>query len=212
MKIIALLFFIAFDVYPCGLVSPSSRDWSEEELIKGCIRRDRVAQKHLYDTHSSKMYGIAYRYVKNAMEAEDVLIVAFTKVLDRIEQFKGEGSFEGWIRRVVVNEALTYLRKNRSMYLERDLEVADREPDYNSISDHLEVEDLLNMIQELPNGYQMVFNLYAIDGYSHKEIAEQLGISENTSKSQLSRARTYLQKLLIDRERTSKIQFNETTS
>jgi RNA polymerase sigma factor (sigma-70 family) len=178
---------------------------NEDELIEGCIKRDRNAQKHLYDTFSSKMYGICCRYVKNSMEAEDVLITAFTKILDRIGQFKKEGSFEGWIRRIVVNEALTYLRRNRSMYLETDLEVANREPDYNSLSDHLEAEELLQMITELPSGYRVVFNLYAIDGYSHKEIAEQLGISENTSKSQLSRARVYLQKLLQERDWSSTI-------
>lgn len=140
------------------------------------------------------------------MEAEDVLVTAFTKILDRIDQYKGEGSFEGWIRRVVVNEALTYLRRNRSMYIETDLEAADREPDYQNLSDHLEAEDLINMIQELPAGYRIVFNLYAIDGYSHKEISAQLNISESTSKSQLSRARVYLQKLLIDRDIKSKQQ------
>ena len=172
----------------------------EDELIKGCLQRDRNAQKLLYDTYSSKMYGLCYRYVKDVMEAEDILVTAFMKVFDKIAQFKSEGSFEGWIRRIVVNEALTYLRRHRSMYLETELEQADREPDYNSLSDHLEAEDLLKMIQELPTGYRIVFNLYAIDGYSHKEIAEQLGISENTSKSQLSRARTYLQKILQDKD------------
>jgi RNA polymerase sigma factor (sigma-70 family) len=96
----------------------------------------------------------------------------------------------------VVNEALTYLRRNRSMYLETDLDQVDREPDYSKLSDHLEAEDLMNMIKELPTGYRIVFNMYAIDGYSHKEIADQLNISENTSKSQLSRARIYLQKML----------------
>jgi RNA polymerase sigma factor (sigma-70 family) len=185
---------------------------TEDELIKGCVRRDRNAQKRLYETYSSKMYALCYRYVKDSMEAEDVLVTAFTKILDRIDQYKGEGSFEGWIRRVVVNEALTYLRRNRSMYLETDIEAAHREPDYQSISDHLEAEDLLKMIQELPSGYRIVFNLYAIDGYSHKEIAEQLGISENTSKSQLSRARTYLQKLLVDRDWITKQQVNDTTT
>lgn len=138
------------------------------------------------------------------MEAEDVLVTAFTKILDRIDQFKGAGSFEGWIRRIVVNEALTYLRRNRSMYIETELEAADRQPDYQNLSDHLEAEDLINMIQELPSGYRIVFNLYAIDGYSHKEISAQLNISENTSKSQLSRARVYLQKLLLDRDIKSK--------
>jgi RNA polymerase sigma-70 factor (ECF subfamily) len=170
----------------------------EDELIKGCMRRERSAQRQLYDTFSSKMYSICYRYVKDSMEAEDILVTAFMKVFDKIEQFKSEGSFEGWIRRIVVNESLTYLRKNRSMYLETELEQADREPDYSKLSDHLEAEDLLNMIQELPSGYRIVFNMYAIDGYSHKEIADHLGISENTSKSQLSRARVYLQKMLVE--------------
>jgi RNA polymerase sigma factor (sigma-70 family) len=172
----------------------------EEELIKGCLRRERVAQQQLFDQYSSKMYSLCYRYVRHAMEAEDILVTAFTKIFDRIGQFKGEGSFEGWMKRVVVNEALTYLRKSRTMYLETDLEQADREPDYDRLSDHLEEEDLLKMIQELPAGYRLVFNMYAIDGYSHKEIADQLGISENTSKSQLSRARVYLQKLLLERD------------
>ncbi|HTE33970.1 MAG TPA: sigma-70 family RNA polymerase sigma factor [Chryseolinea sp.] len=172
----------------------------EDELIKGCLRRDASAQKLLYESYSSKMYGLCYRYVRNSMEAEDILVTAFMKVFDKIHQFKSEGSFEGWIRRIMVNEALTFLRRNRSMYLETELEQADREPNYDALSDHLEAEDLLKMIQELPTGYGIVFNLYAIDGYSHKEIAEQLGISESTSKSQLSRARTYLQKLLAERD------------
>jgi RNA polymerase sigma factor (sigma-70 family) len=170
----------------------------EDEIIKGCLRREPNAQQQLFDLYSSKMYGLCYRYVRHAMEAEDILVTAFTKIFERIGQFKGEGSFEGWMRRIMVNEALTYLRKSRSMYLETDLEQADREPDYDKLSDHLETEDLLKMIQELPAGYRLVFNMYAIDGYSHKEIAEQLGISENTSKSQLSRARVYLQKMLAE--------------
>jgi RNA polymerase sigma-70 factor (ECF subfamily) len=184
----------------------------EEELINGCKARIRSAQRSLYDQYSSKMYALCYRYVKDSMEAEDVLVTAFTRIFERIDQFKGEGSFEGWIRRVVVNEALTYLRRNRSMYLETDLEAAEREPHYQNISDHLEAEELMQMIQELPSGYRIVFNLYAIDGYSHKEIADQLGISENTSKSQLSRARTALQKMLLDRDWISKKQSNETTT
>jgi RNA polymerase sigma factor (sigma-70 family) len=172
----------------------------EDELITGCRKRDSNAQKALYDIYSSKMYGLCYRYLKDAMEAEDVLIVAFTRIFERIEQFKGEGSFEGWIRRIVVNEALTSLRKRRSMYLDAELEKADYELDYSKLEDHLEAEDLMQLINALPTGYRIVFNMYAIDGYSHKEIADSLGISENTSKSQLSRARTYLQKALKEQE------------
>ena len=170
----------------------------ENELISGCRRGDHHAQQRVFDRYSSRMYGICLRYVRSTMQAEDVLVMAFTKVFERINQFKGEGSFEGWIRRITVNEALTSLRKMRVMMVETDLEYADREPDFNALSDHLEAEDLLKMIEKLPPGYRVVFNMYAIDGYSHKEIADQLGISENTSKSQLSRARMYLQKLLLE--------------
>ncbi len=182
----------------------------ENELIQGCLRHDRSAQKLLYDTYASKMYGVCYRYIKDSMEAEDVLITSFTKVFDKIDQFKQEGSFEGWIRRIVVNEALTCLRKKRSMYLETELEQVDYNLNYKNLSDHLEAEDLLAMVNELPTGYRIVFNMYAIDGYSHKEIAEHLGISENTSKSQLSRARTHLQKVLKEQEwMTNKIISND---
>ena len=186
----------------------------EQDLIKGCLRRDRVSQQQLFDHFSSKMYAICYRYVKNPMEAEDILVTAFTKIFERINQYKGDGSFEGWVRRIMVNEALTFLRKSRNMYLETDLEQADLEPNYDQLGDHLEAEDLLKMIQELPAGYRLVFNMYAIDGYSHKEIADHLGISENTSKSQLSRARVYLQKMLLEYEgNTSKnIVNNESTT
>jgi len=174
----------------------------EDELIKGCLRREPHAQRLLYDTYSSKMYAICYRYVKDSMEAEDILVTSFTKVFEKIGQFKFEGSFEGWIRRIVVNEALTCLRKNRSMYLETELKQVDYDPNYKNLNDHLETEDLLRLVKELPAGYRIVFNMFAIDGYSHKEIAESLGISENTSKSQLSRARIYLQKQLKDQEWT----------
>jgi RNA polymerase sigma-70 factor (ECF subfamily) len=170
----------------------------EDDLVKGCKRGDHHAQQQLFDLYSGRMYGVCSRYVKNTMQAEDILVMAFTKVFEKISQFKGEGSFEGWVRRIMVNESLSYLRKTRSMVVETDLEKADREPDYDRLSDHLEAEDLLKMIEKLPPGYRIVFNMYAIDGYSHKEIAEELGISENTSKSQLSRARLYLQKLLAE--------------
>ncbi len=172
----------------------------EHDLIKSCRQGDRNAQRDLYDFYSAKMYAVCYRYVKNSMEAEDVMVTAFMKVFDHLGQFKGEGSFEGWIRRIMVNEALTHLRKSRNMYLEMDIVHAERQPHYDQHSTQLEAEDLINMIQELPAGYRAVFNMYAIDGYSHKEIAEHLGITESTSKSQLNRARAYLQRMLLDLE------------
>lgn len=176
----------------------------ETELIEGCRQNKHTAQKALYDQMSGKMFAVCCRYVKDRMEAEDVLVTSFTKVFEHIGQYNGQGSFEGWVRRIVVNESLTYLRRNKSMYLETNLEAADREPGPGNVGQDLEAEDLLALIAELPPGYRMVFNMNAIDGYSHKEIAEHLGISENTSKSQLSRARSFLQARLEDTERKSK--------
>jgi RNA polymerase sigma factor (sigma-70 family) len=172
----------------------------DTELIDGCRKQDRHAQRFLFEHYSGRMLALCCRYVKDRMDAEDVMVVAFTKVFDRIRQYKGEGSFEGWIRRIMVNESLTYLRKNKSMYLETDIEAAEREPNYEKLDSELEAEDLRKLIAELPTGYRIVFNLYSIDGFSHKEIAEQLGVNENTSKSQLSRARALLQKRLIEME------------
>ncbi|MFM8739808.1 MAG: RNA polymerase sigma factor [Cytophagales bacterium] len=172
----------------------------EQELIDGCKCQNRHAQRDLYRLYSGNMYALCCRYVKDKMEAEDVLVMSFTKIFERIEQFKADGSFEGWIRRIMVNESLGYLRKQKYMYLETDIDTADRELNYEHLDAHLAVDDLMKLIESLPTGYRVVFNLYAIDGYSHQEIAEQLGISENTSKSQLSRARALLQKKLSELE------------
>ena len=157
------------------------------------------------------MFSVCRRYVMQLQEAEDILVCGFTKVFQKLDQFKGQGSFEGWVRRIMVNEALTFIRRNKSMYLEVEIEKASREPDFHKLSDQLEVEDLEKMIDRLPMGYKTVFNLYAIEGFSHKEIAEKLGISENTSKSQLSRARVHLQRLLLDAEQSTneKLMSNE---
>ncbi len=174
----------------------------ETELIEGCHRNDRAAQKALYDLMAPKMLSVCCRYVKDRMEAEDILVTSFMKVFDRLNQFKSEGSFEGWIRKIVVNESLSYLRKNKNMYLTTDLETADHKAGLHSLDTDLEAADLLKLVSELPTGYRMVFNLYAIDGFSHKEIAEQVGITESTSKSQLSRARMHLQAKLQNMERS----------
>jgi RNA polymerase sigma-70 factor (ECF subfamily) len=174
---------------------------SEERLLEDCRKGDRKAQRDVYEKYSGLMFSVCRRYISEPEAAEDVLVCGFMKVFSKIDQFKSEGSFEGWVRRIMVNESLTYIRKNKSLYMQVEIENAEREPDYSQLSDHLEEEDLMKMINRLPAGYRTVFNLYAIEGFSHKEIAEQLGISENTSKSQLSRARAHLQKLLIEAER-----------
>lgn len=181
----------------------------ETEWIEGCKQGNSSAQKSIFDHFSGRMFSLCCRYISDRMVAEDVLITAFTKAFERIHQYKAEGSFEGWLRRIVVNESLTYIRRNKNMYLETELEAADREPDLGKMDTELEAEDLMQLIAALPAGYRMVFNLYAIDGYSHKEIADQLGISENTSKSQLSRARAVLQKSLLDMERATSQKMKE---
>ena len=174
---------------------------NDDEIIAGCLRGKREAQQDLYAKYSAKMLGICIRYLKDRDEAEDVMIASLMKVFEKLEQFKGEGSFEGWMRRLVVNECLTYLRRNKSIFMAVDVESADREPNYETLSDHLEENDLLSLVDSLPAGYRAVFNLYAIEGYSHKEIAETMNISVNTSKSQLSRARGLLQTKLLEAER-----------
>lgn len=172
----------------------------EEVLIRKCRESDRQAQHELYNKYVAKMHAICFRYVKDQSQAEDITITAFVKIFNKIDQYKGDGSFEGWMRRIMVNESLGFIRKNKSMYLEVDIETADREPDYNSLGNHLEADDLLKLVSQLPIGYRTVFNLYAIEGYTHQEIASRLDISVNTSKSQLSRARALLQKQLLATE------------
>jgi len=173
---------------------------TEEDLIVGCIKQKASAQRALFDKYSGRMLSLCRRYVKDVLEAEGVMITAFTKIFERIEQFTGEGNFEGWMKRIMVNESLQYLRKHKNMSLNMDIEEAHHLPNFDAMEDHLQTEDLMQMISELPVGYRTVFNLYAIEGYSHKEIAEQLNINENTSKSQLSRARVHLQKRLAEME------------
>ncbi len=172
----------------------------ENQLIKACIEKDGKAQRAIYEKYVPQMYPICLRYVKEVSEAEDVMITAFMKVFDKMHTYGGHGSLGGWIRRIMINESLGYLRRNKTMYLEVDMEVADREPNLQLVEDHLQTQDLLKMVSELPMGYRTVFNLYAIEGYSHKEVSKMLGISENTSKSQLSRARGLLQQRLLESE------------
>ena len=176
------------------------RSTTEEKLIAACRKGEGKAQRELYEKYAPLMFAVCRRYVSAADAAEDVLICGFTKVFKKIDQFKGEGSFEGWIRRIMVNEALTHIRKHKSMYLEVEIEYAEREPDLGLLAGQLEAEDLQKLIDQLPSGYRTVFNLYAIEGFSHKEIAERLEIGENTSKSQLSRARKHLQTVLVESE------------
>ncbi len=177
-----------------------NKSLTEEELLEGCRRGKSSAQRGLYDRLAPKMLGVCLRYIKDREEAEHVMIGGIVKVFEKLEQFKSEGSFEGWVRRIIVNDCLMYLRKNRNMSLETDIDSASDTLNLSIMEDTLDQADLLKLIGELPVGYRTVFNLYAIEGYNHAEIAKQLEISENTSKSQLSRARKWLQTKLAEIE------------
>lgn len=165
-----------------------------EEIIQGCRLRKATAQRELFNRYSSRLLGIIRRYVGSIGEAEDILINGFMKIFERIDQYSGEGSFEGWVTRIMVNESLTFIRKNKNMSIEVSLEKAEKHPDYSFAQERLQAEQLLSMIDDLPVGYRTVFNLYVMEGYSHNEISEMLQISEGASKSQLSRAKACLRK------------------
>lgn len=180
-----------------------SKSMSEEDLIEGCKRGKRKAQSQLYNQYCGAMLAIAMRYCENRSEAEDALQDAFVNIFKRIVDFEGrrEGSLTAWIKTIVINSALSLNRKNKKHnYTEDVTELRIADPDTPSIeddnSDEVKKQRILDAVQELPAGYRAVFNLYVMEGYSHKEIADILEISENTSKSQLSKARKYLKSYL----------------
>jgi RNA polymerase sigma factor (sigma-70 family) len=171
------------------------------ELIKRCKAGERKAQELLYKQFASKMLGVCFRYATDRMEAEDMLQNGFIKVFQKIADFRDEGSFEGWIRRIMVHSSIEYYRKHNKMIQLVDIEDVALEPSVNPLATaNLAAKDLMVLIQRLSPGYRIVFNLYAIEGYSHKEIAAITGISEGASKSQLSRARTVLKEQIIKME------------
>jgi RNA polymerase sigma factor (sigma-70 family) len=166
------------------------------EIIKGCLAGNRRDQELLYRRHAAKLYAVCLQYSGNNEEARDILQEGFIKIFENLENYKYEGSFEGWMRRITVNTALEKYRSRNSLYRVDDIDQVpeiDAEPENQDYAG-LEAADLLAMIRELPPKYRMVFNLYAIEGYTHKEIGEMISISEGTSKSNLSRARVILQK------------------
>ncbi len=172
---------------------------TEAELIQGLNRGEAKAHKTLYEKYAGLMLGICLRYLKNQMDAEEVMLTGFVKVFQHIGQFENKGSFEGWMKRIMVNEALGFLRKKEPLHLAIEKDVLQIATEANAEQD-LAIEDLLRLLHELPAGYRAVFNLYAIEGYSHKEIGDLLNITEGTSKSQLSKARAMLQRRLQDQE------------
>lgn len=173
-------------------------EFSDEELINGCIKGKRKAQEDLYAKYSSRMYPIALRYSKMQQEAEDILQEAFLKVFKNIKAFRQDSSLAYWIKRIVINTALNHQRSK--LYLYPMVDVGDLKNQHGpdiTIS-NFSYKELLEMIRRLPTGCQVIFNLYAIEGFKHHEIASQLNISEGTSKSQYARAKSLLQKWILE--------------
>ena len=177
---------------------------TESDLIKGCIEGNRRMQEEMYRRLSPRMYAVCLRYAGNAEEAEDILQEGFIKVFKKLDSFRSEGSFEGWVRRIFVNTAIEHFRRKRYLMPVTEKEENTIEGKSISVLDELAEKDILALVQELSPGYRTVFNMYVVEGYTHKEIADSLGISEGTSKSQLSRAKVILQdmvKKFIDQQR-----------
>lgn len=169
----------------------------DEDFIGRCLDNDSKSQGELYEHFAPKMFGICLRYTKNQVEAEDVLQDGFIKVFRYLKDYRSDGSLEGWIRRTMVNTAINYYKKK--IKYQKDISLDQSDPiktEEESAIDRLSAMELLDLIRELPDGYRMVFNLNVIEGFTHKEIGDMLNISENTSKSQLSRARSVLQEKL----------------
>lgn len=168
---------------------------SEKHLIRQAKAGKRPAQRQLYERYSPKMLGVCRQYIRDLHFAEDVMVSAFVRVFKNLSQFQDKGSFEGWIRKIMVNECISYLRKQQFVVF--DDEVVDAHSTDLSVTEtQYDADYLQSLIDELPEGYRMVFLLYAVEGYKHPEIAETLGISEGTSKSQLFKARKVLQENL----------------
>jgi RNA polymerase sigma factor (sigma-70 family) len=173
---------------------------TEHQLIKACIKEDAASQKEVFDRYSGRMMTVCLRYARSSADAEDILQDAFIKVFDKMHQFKFEGSFEGWIRRIVVNTALKKysLRRYEKEVVGYEIKDKDESSVEASAYSDLTAKELMDLINMLPSGYKLIFNLYVIEGYQHDEIAEMLGIQPGTSRSQLVKARNMLQKQILE--------------
>lgn len=175
---------------------------NEEKLIKKAIQNNREAQQRLYNLHAPKMLSVCRYYIKDLHFAEEVMLNGFLKVFTNLKYFKHNGSFEGWIRKIMVRESISFLRKKQQIEFISE-EVEFKEKSINSVYSNMDVAEIQNLIDTLPDGYRIVFVMYAIEGYKHQEIATLLNITEGTSKSQLFKARKILQKKIIKLNKTS---------
>lgn len=174
-----------------------------DELIKGCISENRGCQQELFKRFAGRMMTLCIRYCGNREDAQDALQEGFIRVFDHIGEFRNQGAFEGWMRRIFVNASLAHLRKSHVKYENAQLEEIDAEPEDHSLTDHYAAQELLDLVAELPAGYRTVFNLFSIEGYNHKEIAGLLQITEATSRTQFFKARKALRAKLSRKEVTA---------
>jgi len=179
-------------------MNTTSREiYNEAELLESCVKQDRRAQKALYEFYAPRMLTLCIRYIGDRERARDILHDGFITVFEKIGSYNGSGSFEGWMRRIFVNTALMALRKGDILKYSEELVTAEREiTGEQSVLENINSRELLRLISSMPAGFRAVFNMYAIEGYSHQEIAKQMKISEGSSRSQLSRARAWLQERL----------------
>ena len=175
---------------------------NETQLIKKASQKNRDAQRLLFDIHSPKMLSVCRYYISDVQHAEEVMLNGFLKVFSKLKTFKGDGSFEGWIRRIMVRESISFLRQKKQIEFVTDkVEIYDQPVDYNN--EDLDQSEIQQLIDNLPEGYRLVFVMYAIEGYKHHEIANELGNKEGTSKSQLFKARQLLQQNIKELKQTS---------
>jgi len=177
------------------------------EIVNRCKQNDSKAQELLFTSYSKSLYGICCRYIKNRDDAEDVLQDSFIKIFLNLNKFKAEGNFEGWMKRITVNTALTYLKEKQKIKFESADKLFIVDEVETDIEEDIKAEYILECLNELPTGYRTIFNLYLVEGFSHKEIADQLGIKESTSRSQYSKARQYLIELINKKELGKKTQW-----
>ena len=180
---------------------------SDDRIINGCKKGKRRAFSLLYEKYADVLMLVCLRYSRNKAEAQDVLQEGFIKVFQKIEAFEGRGSFEGWLKRIMVNTAINYYKANKKYQLQQDIEannnilvIHDNDDEMFETDPRVKPEVLMQMINDLPDGYRMVFNMYVFDGLTHKEIAGDLGVTESTSKSQLSKARKYLRSRIEEKQ------------
>jgi RNA polymerase sigma factor (sigma-70 family) len=173
---------------------------SDKDIIAGCLRNDRYSQMQLFDKYKKSMKSLCLRYLGDNEEADDVLQEGFILMFDKLNSYKFEGSFEGWLRRIMTNICLKHLIEKKKFRIENIEDTTDLKEEFTDIESDLTTKELMSGLMKLPYGYRTVFNMYVIEGYSHKEIGDKLKIEESSSRSQLAKAKVFLRKILKDRD------------